>query len=48
MAAVVSVATPPERVEVPREIPPSKNVTVPVGAPLNAGLTAAVNVTDWP
>ena len=32
----------------PIDTPPSSNVTVPVGVPLNCGLTVVVNVTDWP
>jgi hypothetical protein len=45
-AAVVSEALPPLRATAPRELPPSKNCTVPVGP--NDGLTVAVNVTDCP
>jgi len=45
-AAVVSEALPPLRATVPRELPPSKNCTVPVGP--NDGVTVAVNVTDCP
>ena len=33
VAPVVSEAMPPERVALPRELLPSKNVTVPVGVP---------------
>ena len=47
---VVNVATPPLRVPVPMELPPSRNVIVPVGVPV-AGATGeivAVKVTDWP
>ena len=47
---MVSVATPPFKVPVPIEFPPSRNVTVPVGVPVPgaAAETVAVNVTDWP
>ena len=47
---VLNVTTPPLRVPVPIEFPPSRKVTVPVGVPTpgaNAD-TVAVNVTDWP
>jgi hypothetical protein len=46
----VSVATPELNVAVPRAARPSKNITVPVGAPLPgaAGLTLAVRVTEGP
>ena len=43
--AVVSDALPPLNAAVPRELPPSKNCTVPVAVD---GDTEAVNVTDWP
>ena len=43
--AVVSDALPPARDVLPRELPPSKKVTVPVGVPVPVGVTAAVNVT---
>ena len=49
-ADVVKVATPPLSVLVPMELPPSRNVTVPVGVPV-AGANAvivAVKVTDCP
>jgi hypothetical protein len=41
---------PPEfKVAVPRDIPPSRKVTVPVGIVLpDVGETIAVNVTLWP
>ena len=32
----------------PRTVTPFLNVTVPVGVPLNCGVTVAVNVTDCP
>jgi hypothetical protein len=45
---VLNVATPePFRVPVPRFVPPSIKVTVPVGVP-PVPVTVAVNVTDWP
>ena len=47
---VVNVATPPLRVPVPMELPPSLNVTVPVGVP-DPGATAetvTVKVIDCP
>ena len=37
----------PSSSPVPRVLPPSENVTVPVGIPLEE-LTAAVKLTDWP
>jgi len=45
-AAVVSNALPPLNANVPNEVAPSKNSTVPVGP--KDGLTVAVNVTDCP
>src|SRR6266850_6800473 len=50
-ALVVSVArSEASRGRVPREVAPSKKVTVPVGVPVAGGKTAtvAVNVTGWP
>ena len=49
-AEVVNVAMSPLSVPVPIGLPPSRNVTVPVGvpAPGATGETVAVNVTDWP
>ena len=49
-AEVVNVATPPLSVPVPMELPPSRNVTVPVAVPVPGatGETVAVKVTDWP
>jgi hypothetical protein len=44
--AVLNVAVPFEIVPVPIAARPSKNVTVPVGFPVVALLTVAVNVTD--
>lgn len=35
-------------VPVPRVVPPSENVTVPVGVPEPCAVTVAVNVTGWP
>jgi hypothetical protein len=46
VAAVERDATPPERVALPSEVLPTKNVTLPVGVPEYAGDTVAVNVTD--
>src|SRR5690242_19943495 len=48
-AAVLRAARPPLRPTVPRTVPPSRNVTVPLGVavPL-AARTVAVKVTDWP
>ena len=49
-AVVVKVATPPTNVPLPIGLPPSRNVTDPVGVPV-AGATAvtvAVKVTAWP
>ena len=47
---LVKVATPDERVPVPKVAAPSKNVTVPVRvpAPGATALTVAVKVTDCP
>ena len=47
---VVSVATPPLNVPVPRLVEPSRKVTVPAGEPYvdTAGVTVAVNVTAVP
>ena len=49
-AEVVKVAMPPLSVPVPIGLPPSRNVTVPVGVPVPGatGETVAVKVTDWP
>ena len=49
-AVVVNVATPPLSVPEPIGMPPSRNVTGPVGipAPGATGDTVAVKVTDWP
>ena len=44
-AEVESVALPPLREALPKEVEPSKNVTVPVAA---EGETVAVKVTLWP
>lgn len=42
------VATPlPFRVELPNDVLPSRNCTLPVGVPLVADLTVAVRVTAW-
>ena len=47
-AEVTRVATPtPSNVPPPRDVAPSKKVTVPVGAPAVAELAVAVNVTVW-
>ena len=45
---VVNVATPLLSVPVPMGLPPSRNVTVPVGVPVPGatGETVAVKVTD--
>lgn len=48
---VENVATPgfaPFRVPVPSAVAPSLKVTVPVGGPPAAGVTVAVNVTEFP
>ena len=49
-AEVVNVATPPLSVPEPIGLPPSRNVTDPVGVPVPGAtaVTVAVNVTDWP
>ncbi len=49
-AEVVKLAWPPLSVPAPIELPPSKNVTVPVCVPAPGAIaeTVAVNVTDWP
>ena len=49
-AVVASVATPPESVPSPSDVPPFKNSTVPVGVPAPGltGATVAVNVTLCP
>ena len=48
-AAVVKLAIPPESVPAPSVAAPSLKVTVPVGVPEpDAGLSVALNVTDWP
>ena len=49
-AVVENVATPRLRFPVPMELPPSRNVTVPVGVPDPGatGETAAVKVTNSP
>jgi hypothetical protein len=44
-AAVARVALPELRLAVPKVVAESKNVTVPVGVPVNCGETVAVNVT---
>jgi len=44
---VVNEAAPAAKVAVPIAVPPSKNVTVPVGVP-EAPVTVAVNVTACP
>ena len=38
---------PLDKLLLPREVVPSSNVTVPVGAPPADGCTVAVNTTDW-
>jgi hypothetical protein len=50
---VVKVACAPSeeavlRVELPKTVLPSSNVTVPVGVPPPAPVTVAVIVPDWP
>jgi len=45
---VVYFAAPPLSVTVFRVVVPSLKVTLPVGVPLNCGVTLAVNVTDCP
>ena len=47
-AEVVNVATPPLSVPPPIELPPSRNVTLPVGVPTPGATaeTVAVKVTD--
>jgi hypothetical protein len=45
---VASVASPPDRLAVPKVEVPSRNVTVPVGVPVNCGVTVAENVTVCP
>ena len=45
---VLNFATPPARVSVANVEVPSLNVTLPVGVPVNSGLTVAVKVTDSP
>ena len=47
---VINVAVPPLRLTVPMAVPPSSNVTVPVGMPAagDTGLTVAVKVTCCP
>jgi hypothetical protein len=49
-AEVVKVAVPELKLADPIEMPPSRNVTTPVGvpAPGAAAVTVAVNVTAWP
>ena len=49
-AVVANVAMPPLNVPVPIGLPPSRNVTDPVGVPVPGAtaVTVAVNVTDWP
>jgi hypothetical protein len=42
---VANVANPPDRLAVPKVEAPSRNVTVPVGVPVNCGDTAAENDT---
>jgi hypothetical protein len=48
LADVVSLATLAETAAVPICTLPSRNVTVPEGAPPNDGMTEAVKVTDCP
>jgi hypothetical protein len=45
---VANVATPPPNALVPRVVVPFLKVTEPVGVPVTAGVTVAVNVTDAP
>src|SRR5271169_1373470 len=47
-ALVVNFATSALKVTVFRSVVPSLNVTLPMGVPLNCGVTLAVNVTDCP
>lgn len=47
-ADVANVALPALRGPLPMEFAPSRNETVPDGAPGEVLLTVAVNVTDWP
>jgi hypothetical protein len=47
-AAVTNVALPAVKVAAPNVAAESRNVTVPVGVPVNCGLTVAVKVTVWP
>ena len=49
-AEVVNVATPPLSVPESIGLPPSRNVTDPVGVPVPGATaaTVAVKVTDWP
>jgi hypothetical protein len=42
------VAVPPDKLAVPKVMPPSRNVTVPVAVPLTCGVTVAVKVTACP
>ena len=46
--AMVNVAAPPARADVPSEVEPSSNVTLPAGADPAAAATATLNVTLWP
>ena len=43
-----SCATLLEIAVVPKDVVPSKKVTVPVGVPVPVGCTVAVKTTDWP
>ncbi len=45
VAWVLKAATPPDRLALPSEVLPSKKVTLPVGAPLYAGVTVAMMAT---
>jgi hypothetical protein len=45
---LASVANPPDRLAIPKVEVPSRNVTVPVGVPVNCGVTVAENVTVCP
>jgi hypothetical protein len=41
-------AVPDAKLAVPRVVAESRNVTVPVGVPVNCGVTVAVKVIVWP
>jgi hypothetical protein len=48
-AEVLTCAVPLDKVGAPRDVAPSENVTVPVGAPPPlVGVTVAVKVTEFP